>query len=160
LRSLALAGTEFSNAIGRNGDGEDDADPEGDEDEPLNPDEDPMNAEIAEFFSIRESSDSYAMSNDLAMLCPARARGFSLNDKSWAMFLVDNAQQIAWREDAIDRLELSSGTKNVVQALLEAHEAEQSTSEPFDDVVPGKGRGLVFLFAGDPGLGTTLTVGK
>ncbi|KAK8136757.1 hypothetical protein PG984_004697 [Apiospora sp. TS-2023a] len=50
------------------------------------------------------------MEDELAILCPARARGFSLTDKTWAFFLVDKATEIEWRADAVSRLAIADWT--------------------------------------------------
>ncbi|KAK6829774.1 hypothetical protein PG987_010358 [Apiospora arundinis] len=92
--------------------------------------QDPKTAQLMQFFQSRRNTSSFTMSDDLAMLCPAHA---------------------------VSRLEAAPRTKKIIQALLDAHSADQNSNTPFDDVVPGKGQGLVFLFAGEPGLGKTMT---
>ncbi|KAK8850897.1 P-loop containing nucleoside triphosphate hydrolase protein [Apiospora arundinis] len=119
--------------------------------------EDRITTLLVRFFKAHRKDASYTMDDDLAMLCPARARGYSLSDKTWGFFLIDKCSEIEWRQDAVSRLEVDPRIKSVIQALLAAHHADQNLDTPFDDVVPGKGRGLVFLFAGDPGLGKTMT---
>jgi hypothetical protein len=109
-------------------------------------------------FGIRLNEDSYEMTDSQALLCPARIRGFSLADKKWAFFLVDDVSDIVWRENAMDGLEIDAESKTIIGALVTAHERRQnSTTAQFQDIIPGKGMGLTFLFAGAPGLGKTLT---
>lgn len=98
----------------------------------------------------------YLMTDDQALLCPARIRGFALSEKQWAFFLLENVQDITWSESAFDKLELDGSIKSKVQALVEIH----YTKNDFDDLVAGKGRGLVVLLHGPPGTGKTLTAGK
>ncbi|KAK3334385.1 hypothetical protein B0H65DRAFT_593015 [Neurospora tetraspora] len=45
-------------------------------------------------------------------------------------------------------------TKDMVEALVKGH---KSKGVVFDDVIAGKGQGLIFLLHGNPGLGKTLT---
>jgi hypothetical protein len=113
--------------------------------------------ESSRFFMQRHDS-SYIMSDDQALLSPGKIRGFSLTDKRWAFFLVDNATEIQWLENPMDRLEIDASAKKVIGALVTAHEKRHSSTDAqFKDIIPGKGLGLAFLFAGDPGLGKTLT---
>ena len=53
-------------------------------------------------------------------------------------------------------LQMDSEQKDVVRGVIESHHASSST---FDDFIPGKGRGLVFLLYGPPGCGKTMTAG-
>lgn len=103
---------------------------------------------------------SYVMSDDQALLCPPRIRGFSLTDKTWAFFLVEKITEIVWQENTMDRLEIEPKEKQVIQALVNSHgRKKRRINGEFDDIIAGKGQGLVFLLSGPPGLGKTLTVG-
>jgi hypothetical protein len=109
-------------------------------------------------FGLRLNEESYEMTDNQALLCPARIRGFSLADKKWAFFLVDNVSDIVWRENPMEGLEIDAESKTIIGALVTAHERRQSNmTAQFQDIIPGKGTGLTFLFAGAPGLGKTLT---
>lgn len=89
------------------------------------------------------------------MLCPGNVRGFALADKCWAEFRIDNLEG---NQEAYSRLEMDDEYKHVIRALVEAHRKHSKPdSEEFDDIIAGKGLGLVFLLQGDPGLGKTLT---
>jgi hypothetical protein len=103
------------------------------------------------------NTDDYKMTDEQALLCPARIRGFSLVEKSWNLFLVEQVEEIRWSENAFESLVLEEESKNMVQALVTAH---NSTGEGFDDIIRGKGKGLIFLLYGPPGSGKTLTAGK
>ena len=104
--------------------------------------------------------DSYIMSDEQALLCPAQIRGFSLAEKVWAFFLVEKVREIEWTKDAFERLELAHSLKEIIQALVVMHGQENTHSERFDDIITGKGKGLIFLLSGPPGLGKTLTAGS
>jgi hypothetical protein len=103
------------------------------------------------------NTKDYKMTDEQALLCPARIRGFSLVEKSWNLFLVERVEEIQWSENAFESLVLEEDSKNMVQALVTTHNA---TGLGFDDVIKGKGRGLIFLLYGPPGSGKTLTAGK
>lgn len=101
--------------------------------------------------------ETYEMSDDEALLCPARAKGFSLVDKAFALFMVEDISEIEFATDAFDSLCMHPRLKTTIEALVEAH---ASRASKFDDLVPGKGRGVVISLEGPPGSGKTLTAGK
>ena len=101
-----------------------------------------------------QNTAEYDMSDYQALLCPARIRGFSLIEKQWGFFLVDKVRDIKWSESVFEKLEMDSSIKSKVQALVETH-----YTDTFDDMIAGKGKGLVVLLHGPPGTGKTLTAG-
>ncbi|KAK4508797.1 hypothetical protein PRZ48_002536 [Zasmidium cellare] len=99
-----------------------------------------------------------SITDEEAILCPGSVFGFALADKCWAELRIDNLQEIHWNDAAYSRLEMDAEYKQVIRALVEAHRKHSKPdSEEFDDIIAGKGLGLVFLLQGDPGLGKTLT---
>ncbi|VBB76830.1 Putative Putative AAA superfamily ATPases [Podospora comata] len=81
--------------------------------------------------------------------------GFSFAEKLWLEFSVSGVKEIQWNETAYDSLVLESKTKDIVKALVESH--KYHAAESIDDVIQGKGRGLVAVLHGPPGTGKTLT---
>ncbi|GLB36892.1 putative ATPase family associated with various cellular activities (AAA) [Lyophyllum shimeji] len=79
--------------------------------------------------------------------------GFSLSDKLWLEFDVEEVRDIAWNEDAFANLVLPEDGKQLLQSLVEAHDQEAG----FDDFIKGKGQGLVVNLFGPPGVGKTLS---
>ena len=61
---------------------------------------------------------------------------------------------VTWQDGAFDRLALGDAQKKHVRAMVEYHRDNQRT---FDDIIPGKGKGLIGLLCGGPGCGKTLT---
>lgn len=106
------------------------------------------------------NNDSYIMTDAQALLTPARVRGFSLVEKVWAFFLVDEVKEIKWAENSFATLELDETFKKTINALVHVHGDPSRAYEQFDDVIAGKGKGLIFLLTGPPGLGKTLTAGR
>ena len=51
---------------------------------------------------------------------------------------------------------LPSESKDLVRALVASHTARKERDD-FDDIVKGKGKGLIFVLHGPPGVGKTLT---
>ena len=83
------------------------------------------------------------------------ALGFSFTEKMWLEFAVSGIRDIQWNEGAFDSLIIPDDQKTVVKAMVESHEFEASKN--IDDIIQGKGRGLVVVLHGPPGTGKTLT---
>ncbi|KAL1645187.1 hypothetical protein SLS58_003892 [Diplodia intermedia] len=91
------------------------------------------------------SSEQYAICSPVIM-------GFSLGMKQWGGLGMDYCRDIQWGNDAFASLVLEENKKVLVHSLVTQH-----MSKSFDDVVAGKGKGLVGLLSGRPGCGKTLT---
>lgn len=72
-------------------------------------------------------------------------------------FTVSGVEDIKWNEKAFDSLVLPDDQKAIVKALVESHTGKNIASSTIDDVIQGKGRGLVSVLHGPPGVGKTLT---
>ena len=81
--------------------------------------------------------------------------GFAFSEKLWLEFTVSGINEIEWNEGAFNSLVLPDNQKSIVKALVESHTFEASRN--IDDVIQGKGRGLVAVLHGPPGTGKTLT---
>ncbi|KAF2441843.1 ATPase [Karstenula rhodostoma CBS 690.94] len=88
------------------------------------------------------------------MLCTPILRGYSLTVKKWLSFYIDYVQAIKWNRNAFDNLVLPAAQKKLVLALSKTQAA---TANSFDDVIAGKGKGMILLLSGPPGVGKTLT---
>jgi hypothetical protein len=82
--------------------------------------------------------------------------GFAFSEKKWVEFYVDRLAPVEWNEGAFEHLVLPARQKSLVKALVESHMRE-ATEGGFDDVIKGKGRGLISILHGPPGVGKTLT---
>ncbi len=87
------------------------------------------------------------------MLARSRTRGYSLKLKKWLDFFVEQVVEVAWNSDAFDKLVLPADQKELILAFSES----QLQGSAFDDVVSGKGKGIICLLSGPPGVGKTLT---
>ncbi|KAK5069381.1 hypothetical protein LTR51_008631 [Lithohypha guttulata] len=90
------------------------------------------------------------------LICNPTVYGFSLDLKVWLQFAVAHISDIDWDERSFDRLAIPPSTKKAIQALCEAH-LGQNSDLIFEDFVAGKGRGLITLLHGPPGVGKTMT---
>ena len=81
--------------------------------------------------------------------------GYAFSEKLWVEFSISGLSEIEWNEKAFESLVLPLNQKNIVQALVESHRFH--SAKTIDDVVQGKGKGLVSVLHGPPGTGKTLT---
>ena len=95
------------------------------------------------------------LTDEEAMLTNATVRGYSFSQKLFLEFFVDKLKPIEWNSNCFDSLVLDPSIKKTVQALVSTHTRKRENS--FDDIVKGKGQGLVCVLHGPPGVGKTLT---
>ncbi|KIM96604.1 hypothetical protein OIDMADRAFT_75796, partial [Oidiodendron maius Zn] len=95
------------------------------------------------------------LTEDQLLLCRHLVRGYSLKIKKWLDFSVDSVQEIQWNDRAFESLELPGDYKDL---LLAFSRSQHIKAAQFDDMIEGKGRGMVMLLEGPPGVGKTLTV--
>lgn len=81
--------------------------------------------------------------------------GFAFTEKMWLEFTISGVSDIEWDKDAFDSLVLPANQKSIVKALVESHTF--NAAQNIDDVIQGKGKGLVAVLHGPPGTGKTLT---
>ena len=91
---------------------------------------------------------------DLLIASPV-VLGFAFSEKLWLEFSVSGIHDIEWNQGAFDSLVLPDNQKSIVKALVESHTFH--AAQNIDDVIQGKGRGLVAVLHGPPGTGKTLT---
>ena len=70
-----------------------------------------------------------------------------------------------WNKDAFDRLVLPYQKKELVRALVTVRTSQRGVKQGLglagkrEDIISGKGNGLIMLLHGGPGTGKTLTAG-
>ncbi|KAK7745719.1 hypothetical protein SLS62_009685 [Diatrype stigma] len=102
----------------------------------------------------RNKDAMLARPDDLKFMAPF-LEGFCLKYKQWFMFMVEDIGPITWNDEAFDHLVYDEQQKDLVLSFVQSHGS--SNQQRLDDVVMGKGQGLVVLLSGPPGTGKTLT---
>lgn len=123
------------------------------------PDSDGSDSECGalDFDIPHEEQHQIVRLTDDQCLCASNiVRGFSPSDKKWFDFSIDKISMIDWNLECFDQLVLPSESKDLVRALVASHTARKERDD-FDDIVKGKGKGLIFVLHGPPGVGKTLT---
>ncbi|EME46782.1 hypothetical protein DOTSEDRAFT_125767 [Dothistroma septosporum NZE10] len=101
-----------------------------------------------------ESKTRAPLSEEHKILCIPLVRGYALREKVWLNFFVNSVQDITFSEKAFEALVLPANQKEL---LLGFSKTNQSEDNQFDDVIAGKGKGIIVLLCGPPGVGQTLT---
>jgi hypothetical protein len=84
---------------------------------------------------------------------PPRVLGYSLRQKIWAQFSIENIAHSVWADGVFDRLILNDDYKRMIRAFISSHARRGQGDGPryVNDVIEGKGQGLVLLLHGtDP----------
>ena len=69
-------------------------------------------------------------------------------------FPVSRLQKVVWTDEPFQSLVIGDKQKTLVHSLVKQHRTEGTG---YDDVIQGKGLGLIGLLSGSPGVGKTLT---
>ncbi|KAI1414769.1 P-loop containing nucleoside triphosphate hydrolase protein [Hypoxylon sp. FL1857] len=81
--------------------------------------------------------------------------GFDFKTKKWGLFCVDDLEDVTWNDQAFDKLVLPNNEKEMALAFVEGK--RRSKKYNFDDFIQNKGRGMIVLMFGPPGVGKTFT---
>ncbi|RFU34144.1 hypothetical protein B7463_g2239, partial [Scytalidium lignicola] len=123
-------------------------------------------------------TEENALTEDELVIMSYRVFGFVLRNRTWAKldltYLTDvdsgetqdeerkGKAQTSPPKTAFDRLVLPEGHKKLVESLISQHFQEKENATGPDeqvDIVRGKGKGLILLLHGAPGVGKTTTAG-
>ncbi|KAK1726457.1 AAA family ATPase [Colletotrichum acutatum] len=107
----------------------------------------------------KETAEFVPLTDEQCLLASPMVRGFSFTEKKFLDFFVDKISPIKWNTRCFEQLVLPDSQKELVQALVAEHTARTTdpNSSAFDDIVKGKGKGLILVLHGPPGVGKTLT---
>ncbi|OKL55245.1 hypothetical protein UA08_09489 [Talaromyces atroroseus] len=101
--------------------------------------------------------DFRAMKEEDLAMCSPTVLGFSLNEKIWGEFDVDSITEISFSNAPFDMLTVPEEKKKVIKSLAESRVCTKHEGATVDDVIVGKGQGVIILLHGPPGVGKTLT---
>ncbi|KAK0743541.1 P-loop containing nucleoside triphosphate hydrolase protein [Schizothecium vesticola] len=88
------------------------------------------------------------------LICTPVILGFCFGNKKWGGFGLSRLRDVTWNDQVFHDLVLAKPSKTLVHAMVKQQTSEDSE---FDDIISGKGKGIVCLFSGPPGSGKTLT---
>ncbi|KAH6987874.1 P-loop containing nucleoside triphosphate hydrolase protein [Ilyonectria sp. MPI-CAGE-AT-0026] len=81
-------------------------------------------------------------------------RGYSLKNKRWMEFFIDDVSEVNFNDQAFNSLVLPEDQKELILAFAQS---QVKYKDAFDDIISGKGKGIIMLLSGGPGIGKTLT---
>ncbi|KAI1753930.1 hypothetical protein F4782DRAFT_494461 [Xylaria castorea] len=99
------------------------------------------------------------MSPEQLLCCPPRVLGYALKQKTWVQLLVRHLDRPNKADDSTfkNELQLDDDAKDLILKSVQAHARTGERDQALDDFAPEKGRGLVIMLYGQPGVGKTLT---
>ncbi|KAI5462834.1 hypothetical protein BGZ63DRAFT_402193 [Mariannaea sp. PMI_226] len=83
--------------------------------------------------------------------------GYALKNKLWVQFYVEDIEPMVWNDQAFSHLVYDDQQKDLVLSFVENHSTSKGSPSAMEDVIVGKGQGLIILLSGPPGTGKTLT---
>lgn len=98
-------------------------------------------------------------SDEQYLICPPRVLGYHLESRTWLELDVEKLQIIPQlvSDSAFKKLQLQKPLKELIRNLVQSHTSSTGKKALMEDIVKDKGRGLVILLHGPPGVGKTLT---
>ncbi|RFU78510.1 p-loop containing nucleoside triphosphate hydrolase [Trichoderma arundinaceum] len=104
--------------------------------------------------AAERKEDLTPLTDEQCLLATPWVYGFDLKSKEWGLFLVEEMKDIVWNDDAFANLVLPGDEKELAWSFIEN---KNFASAGFDDFVTDKGRGIIILMFGPPGVGKTYT---
>jgi len=74
------------------------------------------------------------------------------NSKTWGTAFYDSIKEIEYNDDIFSKIVMKEDKKNILNILIKNYDSEESTN-----LIKNKGKNLIFLLHGPPGVGKTLT---
>lgn len=103
---------------------------------------------------LERNEDLTPLTDEECLLCTPWVHGFDLKAKDWGLFLVEEMKDISWNDDAFSNLVLPGDEKELAWSFIDN---KNFANSDFDDFVTDKGRGIIILMFGPPGVGKTYT---
>ena len=104
----------------------------------------------------------YQLSEENLQLLPDRVMAYVLRDRKFVQLDVRYLSKIEQQSNVFDNLKIDDRHKQMVMALVDSHFHRKAVRgpryfSPGQDLIQGKGEGLVILLHGVPGVGKTAT---
>lgn len=118
--------------------------------------------ENKDFMRAFIESDSELTEDDY-LVCPSWVYGYLLRSRKWVKLDVSLVEDIEERGSSFDSLVLPDGHKKTLLALVKTHSKGKNLDVTVKaesrqmDLVRGKGKGLIILLHGEPGVGKSST---
>lgn len=113
-------------------------------------------------FSKGNAGVGYELSEDDLMLLPGRVIAYVLRERKFVQLDTRYLSKIQKQSNVFDNLKIDEHHKEMVLALVDSHFRKKMNKDPQEhslgqDLIQGKGEGLVILLHGVPGVGKTAT---
>jgi hypothetical protein len=89
------------------------------------------------------------------MLCDSTLQVFSLDDHEWYLIDINRLKEKVWRPETFNRLVLDQDKKDTLLRLAKTNSRLVQGGKS-KDIIEGKGKGIVLLLHGPPGVGKTV----
>ncbi|KAF7543051.1 hypothetical protein G7046_g10069 [Stylonectria norvegica] len=103
---------------------------------------------------LEANSTRPALTEDQLIMTYPMVRGYALKNKRWMEFFIDDVTEVKFNEEAFGSLVLPDDQKELILAFAQS---QVKYKDAFDDIISGKGKGIIMLLSGGPGIGKTLT---
>lgn len=94
------------------------------------------------------------LTEEQLLMASPMVRGYALQNKRWMEFYIDDIGDVQFNQDAFSSLVMPEEKKELILAFAQS---QVKYKNAFDDVISGKGKGIIMLLSGGPGIGKTLT---
>ncbi len=111
---------------------------------------------------LRLMTHNEKLDDDFKLLLTNRVFGFVLRSRKWYFFDIDCIRHIQRHGEGFNALILPEGVPRLVEGLVQAHSPHKQNAAPTSneseqrehqvDIVRGKGKGLIILLHGVPGV--------
>ncbi|KAH7131505.1 P-loop containing nucleoside triphosphate hydrolase protein [Dactylonectria estremocensis] len=111
---------------------------------------------LTEKMQLRNKREMLEKPEELAFMSEMIG-GYALKNKYWVQFYIEDIEPMVWNDQAFSHLVYDEQQKDLVLSFVENHTFKNNSPGVMDDVIVGKGQGLIMLLSGPPGTGKTLT---
>lgn len=106
---------------------------------------------------IGSASSDLEVNDTILMACSHEVPAYTLDTKKWGWFNVEDIQPVAFNNEGFDNLVLPREKKELISSLIVSSKLPGFST---DDFVQGKGKAVIILLHGPPGVGKTFTAGR